>query len=98
MNIRELPRKVEGLSVLKATYLGWLGRYAAEPGYFCVVITYGDTGGGEGGAFHVHMLRALGLDKPWHRIDSYRNLGHDEANNRFQTHEELAVWPEGISK
>jgi hypothetical protein len=98
VNIRELPRKVEGLSVLKATYLGWLGRYATEPGYFCVVITYGDTGGGEGGAFHVHILRALGLDKPWHRIDSYRNLGAAEANEKLQGHEGLATWTEGDKK
>lgn len=95
MNIRELPRKVEGLPILKVTYLGWLSHYAVTPGYFCVVITYGTQSPEEGDRFHVHVMRALGLAKPWNRIESHRNLRNGEASAKFSEVEKLAEWPKG---
>jgi hypothetical protein len=95
VNVRELPRKVDGLPVVKATYLGWLNNYSAEPGYFCAVITYGEAHTGKGNGFHFFILRALGLDKPWLRIESAWGLGNGDANARLTEAEKLAEWPRG---
>lgn len=98
MRVRDLPRKVDGLPVVKAAHLGWLESHSAEPGYFCAVITYGTAHTGKGENFHLHLLRALGLDRPWHRMESSWDLRNGEANAGFKEYEKLADWPEGNSK
>lgn len=95
MNVRELPRKYAGLPILKATFLGWLGHQAPEPGYFCVVLTYGKSEPDGGDAFHVHLLRAKGLDKPWQGVEDHWNLRNGEAGAKFEQFEKLAEWPKG---
>lgn len=95
MNVRELPSRVDGLPVMKAVYLGRLNHYTAEPGHFCAVITYGEAHTRKGKNFHFFVLRALGLDKPWLRIESNWDIGNGEANAKLKEIEKLAVWPEG---
>lgn len=94
MNIRELPRRVAGLPVLKVTFLGWLAQQSLEPGYHAVAITYGESEPEAGDQFHVHLLCASGLDKPWRCMENHWDLSNGEANARFNQIEKLAEWPE----
>jgi hypothetical protein len=98
VNVRELPRKVDQLPVVKAVYLGWLSHYATTGGYFCGVITYGEATPGKGKNFHFFVLRTLGLDKPWVRVESDWDLRNGEANAKLEEIEKLAEWPEAEQK
>lgn len=95
MHVKELPRRVEGLSVVKGTFLGWLSDFRQQGGYFASLITYGVTDADKGFQYQVHIMWAGRLDGPWRRIDSSLELSRDEARAEFEKHEKLAVWPEG---
>lgn len=95
MHVKELPRRVEGLSVVKGEFLGWLPDFRQEPGYFACLITYGVTDSDKGFQYQVHIMWAARLDSPWRRITSSMELVRDAALAEFDKHEKLAVWPEG---
>lgn len=96
MNVRELPRKVEGLPVVKSVFLGWLTGYgpADPPGYHCAVITHAH-GSDPGRDFSLHVMRAPGLDKPWVTVESDRDISSGTANAGFAEIEKRAEWPTG---
>lgn len=95
LRVRELPRKVGGLPVVKAVYLGWLSRFRQSPGYFTYILTYGETDVYKGEQYQGHIMWAAGLDKPWRRLESTLELTKDEAKAAFEEHDKLAEWPEG---
>lgn len=95
MHIKEMPRRVGGFPVLKGVFLGWLGHHAQDPGYFCLVLTYGTDKLGGAPEFRAHLMQASGLDKPWREKRTWEGLGNGEANSVFADHEKLAEWPEG---
>lgn len=95
MNVKELPRRVDGFPVVKAVFLGWLSDFRQEGGYFAHCVTYGVENANEGGRYQAHIMWAAGLDKPWRRIESSLGLERKAALARSDRHEKLAVWPEG---
>lgn len=94
LNVRELSRRVEGLPVVKAVYLGWLGNFRQTPGYFSYVLTYGVTDVDKGEQYQGHIMWAGGLDKPWKRMESALEMTRAEAQAAFEEHDKLAEWPE----
>lgn len=94
MNVRTLPTRVDKAPVVKAVFLGWVRDLAAEAGYFAAIVTHVPDKDGTGQAYEVHLLRALGLDKPWLRIESRRDLSNGAANALFAEYEKKAEWPE----
>ena len=95
MHVKELPRRIEGLSVVKGLFLGWLSDFRQQGGYFAFCLTYGVTDVHKGEQYQVHVMWSDGLDKPWRRIESTLEMTRDEALAAFTEHEKLAVWPEG---
>lgn len=95
MHVKELPRRIEGCSVVKGVFLGWLNDFRQEGGYFAYCLTYGVTDVHAGDQYQAHVMWSDGLDKPWRRIESRVELSVNEALSAFTEHEELAVWPEG---
>jgi hypothetical protein len=95
MHIKDLPRRVETLPVVKGIFLGWLSDLRQEGGYFAYVLTYGVTDIDKGQQLQAHLMWSDRLDKPWRRIESALELTRDEALATFAKHEKLAVWPEG---
>ncbi len=95
MRVKDLPRRIEGLPVVKAVFLGWLSDFRQQGGYFAHCITYGVTDVGQGEQYQAHLMWAGGLDKPWRRIESSLELERGEALAASDKHEKLAVWPEG---
>jgi hypothetical protein len=98
VNVKELPRRVKKLPVVKAVFLGWLRDYTpGMAGYFCAVITH-DKGAPDGAAFNTHMLWAPGLDKPWSEHQTWGNQSSGQADQAFIALEKLAEWPETEKK
>lgn len=95
MHVKELPRRIEGLSVVKGVFLGWLPNFRQEPGYFAILITHGVTDEEKGFQYQVHIMWAGRLDGSWRRIDSSLELTRTKALAEFEQYETLAVWPEG---
>jgi hypothetical protein len=95
MRIKELPRRVETLPMVKGVFLGWLSDFRQEGGYFAYVLTYGVTDIDKGEQFQGHLMWADRLDKPWRRIESTLELTRNRALIALAEHEKLAVWPEG---
>lgn len=95
LSVRELPRRIEGLPVVKAVFLGWLGNFRQSPGYFTYALTYGVTDVDKGEQYQGHIMWAEGLDKPWRRLVSTLELTRDEARAAFDEYDKLAEWPEG---
>lgn len=95
LRVKEAPRRVETLPVVKSVFLGWLPNYRQQPGYFAYVLTYGVTDIDQGDQYQGHLMWASGLDKPWRRIESKLELNKGQAIGHFSYHEKLAVWPEG---
>ncbi|MFE0472648.1 hypothetical protein ACFW2V_13635 [Streptomyces sp. NPDC058947] len=93
MNVKEMPRRVEGDPVVKGTFLGWVRHLPQGPGYACFVITHDHDAGGL--TFRAHLMRADGLDKPWKSIEGFENLTVGMASELFERHGKLAEWPEG---
>lgn len=95
MYVKEMPRRVDTLPVVKGVFLGWLPTFRQEPGYFACLITYGVTDVDKGHQYQVHIMWAARLDGRWRLIDSSLELTRSEALAEFEKYEELAVWPEG---
>lgn len=95
MRVRELPRRIESLPVVKAVFLGWLPDFRQAPGYFAYALTYGVTDVDQGHQYQAHVMWSGALDQPWRRLESSLELTRDEARALFDEHEKLAVWPEG---
>lgn len=94
MIVKELPRRVQKLPVVKAVFLGWLSHYTpGMPGYFCAVITH-DKGAPNPAGFHVHVLWASGLDKSWTEHQTWNDLSNGQAGAQFASTEKLAEWLE----
>jgi len=95
MRVKEAPRRIEGLPVVKSAFLGWLSDFRQEGGYVAVCVTYGVTDVDKGEQYQFHIMWSNGLDKPWRRIESLLELNRHAALAAFDRHEKLAVWPEG---
>lgn len=95
MRVKETPRRVESLPVVKGAFLGWLSDFRQRPGYFAYVLTYGVTDVDKGEQYQGHLMHADRLDGSWRRIESKLELDRDAARAAFDEHEKLAVWPEG---
>lgn len=95
MFVKETPRRIEGLPVVKSLFLGWLTDLRQEGGYFTFCLTYGVTDVDKGEQYQTHLMWSDGLDKSWRRIESRLELSLDQALGAFFEHEKLAVWPEG---
>lgn len=95
MFVKESPRRIEGLPVVKALFLGWLSRFRQEGGYVAHCVTYGVTDADKGEQYQTHIMWAGGMDKPWRRIESALELTREQALAKSAEHEKLAVWPEG---
>ena len=95
MNVKEVPRRVEALPVVKGVFLGWLPDFRQEPGYFACLITHGVTDADKGHQYQVHIVWAGRLDGRWRLVSSSTELTRDGALAEFAQYEKLAVWPEG---
>lgn len=95
MRVKEAPRRIEGLPVVKSAFLGWLSDFRQEGGYVAACVTHGVTDVDKGEQYQFHLMWANGLDKPWRRIESVLELNRDAALAAFSENEKLAVWPEG---
>lgn len=95
MRVKDLPRRIEGLPVVKGIFLGWLSNFRQQGGYFAYVLTYGVTDVDKGEQYQGHVMWSDGLDKSWRRLESSLELTLGEARALFDKHEKLAVWPEG---
>lgn len=95
MNVKEAPRRVESLPVVKSVFLGWLPDFRQEPGYFACLITHGVTDSDKGHQYQVHIMWAGKLDGRWRLVTSAVELTRSEALAQFEQYEKLAVWPEG---
>lgn len=96
MHVKELPRRIDGMSVVKGAFLGWLSDLRQKGGYFCYALTYAMTEDERGFEYQGHLMWAERLDTPWRRIESTLNMTRDEALAAFTEREKLADWPEGI--
>lgn len=102
MHVRELPHKVNGLPIVKATFLGWLGQHgplsiSPGPGYYAAALTHDHKAGPER-SFRVHLMYAAGLDKPWKVAESHEGLNNGTGSVTFSKYEELAEWPETVGR
>lgn len=88
MRVKDMPRRIRGASVIKASWLGWL-KYAG--GCACVLITHNGTGRDDAD-FTVLVMRADDLDKPWRAIAVSSHLSLKTAERIFVAHEETAAW------
>lgn len=95
MNVKDLPRRVESLPVVKGVFLGWLPDFRQKPGYFACLVTHGVTSGERGHEYQVHIVWAGKLDGRWQLITSSTELIRSAALAEFDQYEKLAVWPEG---
>lgn len=96
MRVRELPGRVKKAPVVKATFLGWLGRYTpGMPGYFCVVMTHAENPETPSQDFRVYVLHAASLDKPWREHQTWTNLSVRQAAGVFGHLEGQAEWQKG---
>lgn len=101
MHVKELPRRVEGQPVVKVLFLGWLGAHGGPlsvipgAGYYAVALTH-DHSAAPDQSFHVHLMHATGLDKPWKVAETHRNLNNGTGNATFDEYVKLADWPEGV--
>lgn len=97
LRVKETPTRVEKLSVIKGSFLGWQPDLvqAKAPGYYCCVITYDTTPerNGDPGAYSFHLMRATSLDGRWLRIESRRDMFLSEAEAAFAEHDKLAIRP-----
>jgi len=91
--IKEMPRRVVLLPVIKALWMGWQTQ-RQETGYFCFVLTFGANVVDEGETFNGHLLWARALDTPWRVLHTWEDLTNGEAGKLFADHEALAEWPE----
>lgn len=99
MAVKSMPMKVDGATVVKAMFLGWLSAHSATsgkpfyPGYFCFALTHGGAGASGGSELTAHLMLAAGIDKPWRKAQSWEAIDPSEAAKLFTQHEKLAVWP-----
>jgi hypothetical protein len=92
---KAVPSTVDDQHVIKVSHLGWHDdeRLAKQPGYFAAVITYDVYAGDEPDVYNVYLLRTGTPDGRWLRIESTRNLFHDQAEAAFNEYDKLAFRP-----
>lgn len=90
---KALPAEVAGERVIKSSQLGWLESLTEAPGYFAAVITYDMSSKEDPSAYSIHLMRAVSPDGRWLRIESVRDLFHNQAESAFNEYDELAFRP-----